>query len=134
MKSNTRRFITIVAISLGLMMPLNMAFADPESFKELSVEWWQWALSIPTSENPLLDTTGGKCVVGQRGSVWFLAGIFGGGTVTRTCSVPANKILYFPVINSVNFNTPNVCGQGPDNISVKDLRALSAAFINGAIN
>ena len=134
MKSNMRRCIAIVVTGLGLMMPINMAFAHPESFKKLSAEWWQWALSIPTSENPQLDTTGGKCVVGQHGFVWFLAGIFGGGTVTRTCSVPANKVIYFPVINSVNINTPNVCGQGPDNIPVEDLRALSATFIDRATN
>jgi hypothetical protein len=132
MKSNTRRFVAIVGIGLGLMMPINMAFADSEAFKKLSAEWWQWALSIPTSENPQLDTTGEKCVVGQHGSVWFLAGIFGGGTATRTCSVPADKVLFFPVINSVNINTPNVCGQGPGNIPAKDLRALSATFIDGA--
>src|SRR5215216_3423015 len=134
MNSITRRFLVFVGISLGLMMPMDMAFADFESFKKLSAEWWQWALSIPTSENPQLDTTGGKCVVGQRGSVWFLGGIFGGGAATRTCSVPADKVLYFPVINSVNINTPNVCGQGPENIPVEDLRALSATFIEGATN
>jgi len=134
MKKNIGPFVAIVGISLGLVMPLEMAFADSESFKKLSSEWWQWALSIPTSENPQLDTTGGKCVVGQRGSVWFLAGVSGGGTATRTCSVPADKVLYFPVINSVNINAPNVCGQGPENVSVRDLRAFSAAFIDGATN
>ncbi len=134
MKSNTRRLIAIVGIGLGLMMPLNMAAADSQSFKQLSAEWWQWALSIPTSENPQLDTTGGKCVVGQRGSVWFLAGTFGGGTTTRTCSLPEGKVLFFPVINSVNIDTPNVCGQGPEKIPVEDLRALSATFIDGATN
>jgi hypothetical protein len=34
----------------------------------------------------------------------------------------------------VNINTPNVCGQGPDNSSVENLRASSSAFINGATN
>ena len=61
MKSTVRGFIAIVAISLGLMMPLNIAFGDSQSFKESSAEWWQWALSIPVSENPLLDETGEKC-------------------------------------------------------------------------
>src|SRR6267378_5783893 len=109
MNNNIRRFVTIVGIVLALMMPINRAFADAnfekrafeesESFKELSTEWWQWALSIPTSVNPLLDATGGKGVVGQRGSVWFLAGVFGGGTATRDCQVPDEKRLFFPVIN-----------------------------------
>ena len=67
--------------------------------------------------------------------MWFLAGVFGGGpAVTRTCSVPEGTALFFPVINSVNFNAPEVCGQGSDNISVEDLRATSAAFVDVATN
>jgi hypothetical protein len=97
----------------------------------LAAQWWQWALSIPTSVNPLEDVNGANCMVGQRGSVWFLAGAFSGGTVSRSCSVPDQVTLIFPVINQVNFNTPNVCGQGPASYSIRDLRASSAAFIAG---
>jgi hypothetical protein len=133
MKANTRIAVTITTgCALMLMMPLRTASAD--SFQDLSAEWWQWALSIPTDVNPQLDPTGANAVVGQHGKVWFLAGVFGGGTVTRTCSVPEGTALFFPLINSVNFNTPNVCGQGSDNISVEDLRAASAAFVDGATN
>jgi hypothetical protein len=135
MKSNTRRFIAIVGIiGLGLLMPLKAALADSESFQKLSAEWQQWALSIPTDHNPQLDTTGKDCMVGQHGSAWFLAGTFNGGSATRTCAVPGDNPIYFPVINSVNINVPNVCGQGPDNVSSADLRALSAAFVDGATN
>jgi hypothetical protein len=86
---------------------------------------WQWALSIPTAENPVVDATGAKCMVGQRGKYWFLA---------RTCTVPANVKLFFPVINAINFDTPNVCGQGPDSIAVADLRAGADAVIDQATN
>jgi hypothetical protein len=65
-------------------------------------------------QNPQIDTTGENGVVRQRGSVWFLAGVFGGGTVTRTSSLPEGKALFFPVFNDVEINTPNVCGSGPD--------------------
>ena len=61
--------------------------------KNLTAQWWQWVLSIPVFENPLLDQTGEKCVVGQRGPVWFLAGNFGGGETTRSCSVPEGNLL-----------------------------------------
>jgi hypothetical protein len=106
MKNSTRRFIAIAVVGLALITPIKMAFADSEKvgvtdsalFKRLSAEWWQWALSIPTSVNPMLDTTGQNGVVGQRGSIWFLAGTFGGGTVTRTCAVPEDRALFFPVI------------------------------------
>lgn len=97
----------------------------------LVAQWWQWALSIPTAVNPQEDVNGANCMVGQRGPVWFLAGVFNGGTVTRSCSVPDEAALFVPVINAINFNTPNVCGQGPGSIPVSDLRALSAAFIAG---
>jgi hypothetical protein len=132
MKSNTRRFVAIVGMSLGLMMPLNMAFADAPNLEQLHAEWWQWALSIPPSVNPQTDTSGANCMVGQRGSVWFLGGKFGGGSVTRTCAVPEGTVLFFPLINSVNVNSPNVCGQGPNNIPVQTLRAQIAPFIDGA--
>jgi hypothetical protein len=132
MKNSTRRFVAMVGIGLALMMPMNMAFADSEnmaseefgSLKTLSAEWQQWALSIPTPENPQIDTIGGKGVVGQRGSIWFLAGVFGplvgpGGTANRTCSVPEGKVLYFPVINSVRrihveIKPWVILGAGPD--------------------
>ena len=131
MKSNTGHFITIVAICLGLMISLNVTFADAQSLQDLSAEWWQWALSIPPSVNPLTDGTGADCMVGQRGATWFLAGN-GGGTTIRTCSIPQGTMLFFPVINSVNVNSPNVCGQDANNIPVATLRAGAADFINGA--
>ena len=135
MQSKTRHFITIVSlIGLGLMLSLQGALADEPSLKELSAEWQQWALSIPTPENPLLDTTGAHCMVGQRGVVWFLAGTSGGGAVTRACDVPEGKTLFFPVVNSVNINSPNVCGQDATNLSDQDLRALSAGCIDEATN
>ena len=117
MKVKRRGFIAIAGICLGLMIPINMALAQTgrAPVKQLSAEWWQWVLSIPTPENPVLDTTGDKCAVGQHGSVWFLASN-SGGTTMRTCSVPEDKLLFFPIITIVNVDTPNVCGQGPERI------------------
>ena len=42
--------------------------------------------------------------------------------------------LFFPVVNSINFDTPGQCGQGPDPIPASFYRSLSAAFVNGATN
>jgi hypothetical protein len=141
MNNNTKRIIASGGIGLVLMMLISRAFGDDnsESFKKLSAEWWQWALSIPASVNPQLDITNGKnAVVGQRGSVWFLAGIFdpthNGHMATRTCSVPEDTKLFFPVITDVEINSPGVCGSPPTNVSVSDLRAMSATQINGATN
>ncbi|MEA2783129.1 MAG: hypothetical protein QOK29_4673 [Rhodospirillaceae bacterium] len=75
-------------------------------------------------------------MVGQRGSTWFLAGVgvAGGGTAKRTCPIPEDKVLYFPVVNNVNINAPNVCGQGPQNDPVAKLRDLSRAATDAATN
>ena len=122
MKGNTkyrRSIVAVVGIVFGLMMLGNMALADSDAdsddepdffaphsepfhkkFRKWSAEWWQFVLSIPASENPLLDTTGERCVVGQRGPVWFLFG----GTATRTCSIPEGKALFFPVLNLADIN------------------------------
>jgi hypothetical protein len=130
----------IVVIGLALLVPLKMALADHDYFKgcdgfgQLTAQWWQWALSIPTAVNPILDATGEDCMIGQSGSMWFLAGTFGGVPVTRTCGVPEGTELFFPVVNSVYFNSPNICGQGPEDFSVKFMRAYNAAFIDGATN
>jgi hypothetical protein len=125
----------LIGVTIGLVLPM-LAFADSNSSPPLSAltgQWWGWALSIPTGQNPQLDPTGQDCMVGQRGELWFLAGVFGGGTATRACSVPENKTLFFPVINSVNFNTPD-CGQGGENFDVRKLISLITPSIDAAQN
>jgi hypothetical protein len=62
--------------------------------------WWQWLLSIPAVKNPNFDTTGANCAQKQAGPVFFLAGTFGGSAV-RSCTVPAGKALFFPILNSI---------------------------------
>lgn len=62
-------------------------------------KWWQWAFSIPKSENPILDKSGMNCKKGQNGRVWYLAGTTGNETIAkRTCSMPQNKAILFPLI------------------------------------
>ena len=140
MKRKLSIYFAVLAVAASFVVPANLAYAesessaDSESVAELSAEWWQWALSIPTPVNPLLDN-GANCMVGQHGEFWFLTGAFAGGTVMRTCSVPENVALFFPLINSVTFDTPGVCGQPANQrLSVKELRTTSAALIDGATN
>jgi hypothetical protein len=136
-----RQSLAVAAIGFWFMMPSSIARADSEDMTDWGAQWEQWAYSIPTAVNPLLGSdninpaldysTAGKCVVGQHGSVWFLAGTFFGGTAIRTCSVPEGTSLFFPVVNSVQINTPGVCGQ-VGNISVSDLRRTAANTLAGA--
>lgn len=75
--------------------------------------WWTWVGTQPTPVNPVLDNTGEFCAQGQSGSVWFLAGTFAmPSTVTRTCTIPVGKALFFPVYNYawITFPTdPGAC-------------------------
>lgn len=134
----------VVAVAFGLIAMLGiavssatvLALADPnpgvvpvtqttfgETYAQLSAEWWQWVLGIPVATNPQLDATGEFCGVNQPASpFWFLAGTFG-GDVKRSCTVPAGKHLFFPVINVVSFDP--VKGE-----TVDDLRTQAAAFTN----
>jgi hypothetical protein len=75
------------------------AAASDSALPRLQREWWQWAGSIALDANPLIDETGDFCEAGQRGPYWFLTGN-GGGTTTRSCTVPKGVKLVMPVITS----------------------------------
>ena len=82
---------------------------ESELLTRTTAQWWQNALSRPTGVNPLLDTTGQYCMLGQRDPVWFLGGNAFGVATARTCTVPAGETLFFPVFNNVVFNSPGIC-------------------------
>ena len=67
------------------------------SVERWSERLWQWAYSIPSAQNPLLDNTGVDCGVQQPdGPVWYLPPVVDpGGTAsfTRTCTIPRGKAL-----------------------------------------
>jgi hypothetical protein len=143
--------ILVVAIVLGLAVlavPSVMAYdgygpkvITPDSvaygrtYGEWSAAWWQWALSIPASQHPLFDTA--DCSVGQSGPVWFLGGKFcaNGANcsytgVVRSCSVPAGRALYIPVLNAENssleLNDPKA--------QIDDIRLGNAQAMDGSTN
>jgi hypothetical protein len=109
--------LTMVASAAGAhadqgnpgIAPIHSGIATVKTYAELGAEWWQWALQAPAADSPLLDTTGEKCAVGQRGPVWFLAGTLGsenpmGDPAVRDCDkVPNGKAIFFPVINEAFF-------------------------------
>ena len=77
---------------------------------ELSVRWWQWAGSFRYADSPVADRTGEKCGAGQDGPIWFLAGTYGSSVTKRTCRVPSEKYLFFPIINYVVTPNPSCPG------------------------
>lgn len=91
---------TVQAVNPSIIPP--NAAPPRYSYSKLAGMWWQWALKPPLSQSPVTDLTGERCADGQSGKVWFLAGtFFGEDPVTRTCTVPQDKILFFPVFNVV---------------------------------
>jgi hypothetical protein len=80
---------------------------DGVSYREWVERWDEWVIKTPVinGRHPVLDPSGTvDCSVGQRGDVWFLAGVFG-TQASRTCAkpIPAETDLFFPVINSIYF-------------------------------
>ena len=85
------------AHAADVVLPPGTPLGD-RSPEQLSVLWWQWAMSVPGSSSPVNDPTGANCAAGQDGNVWFLAGGFGSSKVRRACDVPAGKFLFFPIL------------------------------------
>jgi hypothetical protein len=72
----------------------------PLTYGEWGARWWQYVFGIPEGENPLTDDpTGALCHLGQWGPVFFLVGTNTSGPITRSCDVPADTGLFFPIIN-----------------------------------
>ena len=108
-----------LALAMGALAPESDAKADARIYalkngraklfgtrvSDWTVQWWQWALSIPVAANPLFDEVGERVEVGQRGPVWFLGGVFNeSGQATRTATIPSGKALLFPLMNFQNDN------------------------------
>lgn len=117
-----------------VISPSSLAYG--RTYSEWSAAWQQWALSIPVAHHPLFDN--GDCSVGQSGPVWFLGGKFcanntpncGTKNVVRSCSVPAGKALYIPILNAewsvLEMNDPKV--------QIADLRSNAALNMDAAAN
>src|ERR1044071_3518430 len=72
------------------------------SYAEWGEQWWRWAYSFSVDQFPPLQSGELDCGLGQSGSVWFLAGTAGQGPVTRSCTIPTGKALFFPIVTIVN--------------------------------
>ena len=83
--------------------PVDVQVTKPSP--DLTAEWWQWALSFPVDENPILDTTGEDCSKGDvSDDVFFLAGT-AGGKVERECTISEGQAILIPIVNVVNIKT-----------------------------
>jgi hypothetical protein len=117
-------FVLTVALTTGSAQTSSFTIISPDTaetqtgmtYGEWSAVWWQYVLSKSVNDpnNPLLDPTGAGCAVDQSSSspVFFLVGAAGSGVVTRNeCTVPAGKVLFFPLVNFIDIHVP---GDGLD--------------------
>jgi hypothetical protein len=117
----TEAAATAAAASKSIVIPPRQ-----ESYGQLGALWWKWVLSIPAVQNPLFDTTGADCAVDQRGGRWFLVGS-PGGAVTRSCTLPAGKKIFFPIISVENdYPCPDPTFQPAPGQSLKDFLTIGA--------
>ena len=74
------------------------------SYGNWTTKWWQWAISIPTLKNPMLDKTGENYNIGQPRPdvVCMLGGVYGDqdkNHPTRKITLRKNISILFPVLN-----------------------------------
>lgn len=102
--------LDLSAVRTASVLPPDSAWYG-RTYGEWSAAWWRWAYSIPVPVNPLFDSTGALCGSGQRGQVWFLAGIFNatGVAVRNSCVIPQGKPIFIPILNG---ECSNVEGNG----------------------
>jgi hypothetical protein len=105
-------FASVLAGAAFAATPTSHATVVPPTEKiaghtqaDWSRSWWQWAASFDDADSPIADKTGLHCQLKQSGPVWFLAGTYGTKRTIRSCTVPAGKYLFFPLINYVSFPT-----------------------------
>jgi hypothetical protein len=67
------------------------------SYGQWLAKWWNWTSSIPSDQHPRDNYTPEKCQANQRGPVWFLADQLG-GREERTCTIPAGKSIFIPLL------------------------------------
>jgi hypothetical protein len=111
-----RMIVMAVSILLALTLAMPVAFGQPGqgstatgASEKLAAAWWQWALSKPVDDNPMIgedptyseEQCDGTPVSPTQGNTWFLAGTSDGSKVTRTCTMPAEPPLFFPLYSSL---------------------------------
>jgi hypothetical protein len=140
MRSNVKAVILTAITPLLLTLPTAAQSGNPNpgvlppnsspqgmTYGEWSAKWFKWAYEPPPAQSPVLDSTGANCAVGQSGAVWFLAGTLfppGPPAVVRKCTIPAGRMLFFPIGNGF------CAGDGFPN-GFADERACATGFAKG---
>lgn len=90
---------TTIAEAASLVLPAGST-VEGKTIGEWTAEWWRWALDQSKPNDAFTDSTGANANIGQAGPVFFVAGTTG-GTATRAFTVPYDKYLLIPLVNTV---------------------------------
>jgi hypothetical protein len=100
-----RIIVLAISVILALVVAAPLASAQTASTNQtnlgaLTASWWDWAMTDPS---PLEGsyTDGTQCDGNFVDGVFFLAGSTTTSPVERTCTVPADTPILFPVLNVV---------------------------------
>jgi len=106
-----------------------------QSYEEWTENWWIWLMNFDCASSPLLDPTGANADQNQSGPVYYLVGTTG-GSATRDVTIPRNKAVLFPIINTIyDYPCPDPNFQpAPGQTLEEFLQEGAAAFIDLADN
>ena len=99
---------------------------------EHAQNYWKWLLSIPANESPMEDTTGDRCSIGQsdtNSSVYYLTN--GEGKVEKTCTIPAGKGLFIPVmqVEESDKEIPGASAEDLSSAAKKDQDGVNSLYL-----
>jgi hypothetical protein len=120
-------FGTLILAAAGPALAVSPEFDafSGRSYGELTAAWWQWLYSFPASQNPQVAQGAVDCSVSQSGPIWFLAvSSTGTDTYVRSCEIPRQKALFFPVLNGSWVNEPG------ENLTVAEKRDILDGVIS----
>jgi hypothetical protein len=95
--------VSLIAVANAQEQEQDTSVTEPT--RQLTSQWWQWVLSIPPADNPLLDPTGEKCQAGDMGDIFFLVGTLG-GSAERECTISEGQEILIPIINTICLDKP----------------------------
>lgn len=141
--------VKFVAVACLLALCVTAAFAGGPAYSpkarvqgktlgQWGGEWWMWMGQFPLADNPITDPDGsrGGAAYQPGGTVWYLAGTFG-GPAERWVEVPTDTSLLFPLINW-DLWSPEDCwwigaSAEPDPCSAADLQAFLDEFFTNHV-
>jgi hypothetical protein len=94
------------------------------TYGEWSAKWWQYVLSIPEGENPLVGGTGTNCAYQRIGNVEVVA-VDPLSESTITCEVPTGMTLFLDILSAECSNVEEDPFYGGNE---EEMRACAEAF------